>query len=253
MEHAPMRALLLVIFLTTCAAMAETPQDRRKKIEAHEQKPASKEALERKQRSIARLKAEGVRVNDSLPVIADSKAAKARSSEEVARRAVAVCLTAVKGEGLEQKTIDELVKRFQAETFFSPKELAFIQNADPARQERVQFSWRYECYWVLLWALGYVETLEPPHGICDVKKAIAILRDRGTEKFIKEAKLRPLAEILDEADLIYRYHWAVVDARVNGGEPPSKVEGGVVMERHYVLNWLVGYMDQPWDDVSTDT
>jgi hypothetical protein len=253
MDHVPMRALLLVFLLTNSAALADTPQDRRKKIEVHEQKPASKEALERKQRSIARLKMEGVRVNEFLPVIEDSNAAKARSSDEVARRAVAVCLTAVKGEGIEQKTIDELVKRFQAETFFSPKELAFIQNADPAKQDRVQFSWRYECYWVLLWALGYVESLEPPHGICDVKKAIAILRDRGTEKFIKEAKLRPLAEILDQADLIYRCHWAVVDARVNGGAPPPKVEGGVVMERHYVLNWLIGYMDQAWDDITTDT
>ncbi|MGO7286211.1 DUF4272 domain-containing protein, partial [Rhizobium ruizarguesonis] len=24
-------------------------------------------------------------------------------------------------------------------------------------------------------------------------------------------------------------------------------------ERHYALNWLTGYMDQDWDDISTDT
>jgi hypothetical protein len=44
-----------------------------------------------------------------------------------------------------------------------------------------------------------------------------------------------------------------VEARVNGGPQPPKVEGGVVLERHYVLNWLIGYMDQAWDDISTDT
>jgi hypothetical protein len=27
----------------------------------------------------------------------------------------------------------------------------------------------------------------------------------------------------------------------------------VVYERHYALNWLTGYMDQDWDDISTDT
>ena len=205
-EHVRMRALLLVFLLTTSAAMTEAPQERREKIQGHERKPASAEALERKKRSIARMKQEGVSVSEHLPAIEDSKGAKVRASQEVARRAIAICITAVKGEGLDQATIDELVKRFQAESFFSPEEKAFVGNADPAKRDRIQFSWRYECYWVLLWALGYVESLQPPHGICDVKKAIAILRDRGTEKFIKGAKLRPLAEILDQADLIYRYH-----------------------------------------------
>nr|WP_246762835.1 DUF4272 domain-containing protein [Rhizobium sp. NZLR1] len=28
---------------------------------------------------------------------------------------------------------------------------------------------------------------------------------------------------------------------------------GAVYARHYALNWLIGYMDQDWDDISTDT
>jgi len=27
----------------------------------------------------------------------------------------------------------------------------------------------------------------------------------------------------------------------------------VTLERHYALNWLIGYMEQEWDDISTDT
>ena len=27
----------------------------------------------------------------------------------------------------------------------------------------------------------------------------------------------------------------------------------VVIERHHALNWLIGYENQQWDDVSTDT
>jgi hypothetical protein len=27
----------------------------------------------------------------------------------------------------------------------------------------------------------------------------------------------------------------------------------VTDERHYALNWLIGYLEQAWDDVSTDT
>ena len=42
------------------------------------------------------------------------------------------------------------------------------------------------------------------------------LRDHGRDEFLKKANLRPKAEILDAADLIYRYHWAVRDAQLNG-------------------------------------
>jgi len=71
--------------------------------------------------------------------------------------------------------------------------------------------------------------------------------------FIQDANLRPIGEILDEADLIYRYHWAVKNARSKGEPPPANLDKGVVLERHHALNWLIGYMDQEWDDISTDT
>lgn len=79
------------------------------------------------------------------------------------------------------------------------------------------------------------------------------MRDRDTEQFIKDAKLRPLNEILDQADLIYRYHWGVVNARLKKTKAPANLQGGVVKERHYMLNWLIGYQDQKWDEISTDT
>lgn len=229
--------------------MSQTNEERKTKIEEHERK----EATERKANSIARLKKEGVPTTDHLPVIQDSKEAQSRTAEEIAHRAIAVCITAVKGEGLEQEKINTLVKKYNAEKFFSPEEAAFIANPNPTKQERIQFSWRYERYWVLLWALGYVDDLPRPEGICDVAKAVEFLRDRTTNQFVKDAKLRPLAVILDQADLIYRYDWAVVDARVQRKEVPAKLEKGVVLERHYALNWLIGYMGQDWDDISTDT
>ncbi len=68
-----------------------------------------------------------------------------------------------------------------------------------------------------------------------------------------QAKLRPQAELLDAADLIYRTHWAVRQARLDGEPSPAGLDPGVVHERHYALNWLIGYAGQAWDDMSTDT
>ena len=106
---------------------------------------------------------------------------------------------------------------------------------------------------MLLWALGYIDLLDRLESACDAAKAVSFLRDRDTAQFLKDAKLRPIAEILDQADLIYRYNWAVVNARIKNRELPGKLDAGVVQERHYVLNWLIGYMGQEWDEISTDT
>ena len=243
----------LILILFTTFAMSQTPDDRKAKIDELKAKEPSKEAKERKQRSVEQLKKEGVPVIEHLPVIEDSTEAKKRTTEEIAQRAIAVTIAAVKGEGLEQATVDSLVKKYGAEKFFSPEEAAFIKDASPTQPDRIKFSWRYECAWVLLWSLGYVDTLSKPEGICDVPKLVGILRDRDTAQFIKDAKLRAFDHILDQADLIYRYHWAVTDARIKTQPAPAKLEVGVVQERHYVLNWLVGYMEQEWDDISTDT
>jgi hypothetical protein len=250
-------ALLLIAL--ALAAMSQTPTptqdqlDRKKRIQEHEATTPSKEAIERKTRTTTRLKQEGVPMVENLPVLEDSTKAKKRTTEEIVHRAIAVCLAAVKGEGLEQEVVDQLVKQYGADQFFTPEEAAFISDKAPSQKDRIKFSWRYECLWVLWWSLGYIDKLDRPETICDVPKAVSFLKGHDAAQLCKEAKLRPLTEILDEADLIYRYHWATTNARLKGQEAPAKLEGGVVQERHYVLNWLIGYMDEAWDDISTDT
>jgi hypothetical protein len=214
----------------------------------------SNHALARKQRSEAILQAEGVPYIAHLPVIEDEQTAQLHSLEAVAWRAMALCIVAVKGEGLEQKRLLEVIEQYQLEQKFTPKEREFIYNAEPTEHDRIQFTWRYECYWVLLWALNYVEELSRPDKICDVPQAVRMMVDKTAEEFIKDAKLRSKSEILDAADLIFRYNWACVDARLNGRPIPSGLESGVVLERHYALNWLIDYAeDDGWDNISTDT
>ena len=211
-------------------------------------------SLERKQRSEAILKKEGVPFVTHLPVVEDEETAQIRSLEEVAWRAMALNIVAVKGEGLEQDRTLEIVDEYKLEHAFTPKEREFIFNDAPSEHERIQFAWRYEGYWALLWALNYIEELSRPDQICDVPRAVRIMVDRTVEQFIADAKLRSTSNILDAVDLIYRYDWACVDARLNGRPAPAGLDAGVVVERHHALNWLVGYADNAeWDDVSTDT
>lgn len=243
---------LLMVSLCACTQPNTSAEARKEQIMSIESN-ASSEALDRKARSDSRLGSEGVPVNDLLPAIEDSRQIKLRSRDEIAWRAMALLVVAVKGEGLEQPIVEEIVNDYGLEGHFTPAEAAFIKDQAPSEHERIQFAWRYEAAWSLLWALGYVEELGKPTTICDVPRAVGFLRNRSAAKFISDSSLRSAEAILDEADIIYRYHWAVVDARVSGKPTPASLEPGVTMERHYALNWLIGYMDQEWDDISTDT
>jgi hypothetical protein len=213
----------------------------------------SAEAIERRIRSESILRGEGVPFLTSLPVIETTAGALKRSKEEVALRTLCLSLAAAKGEGLEQDAVERVLKSYELRPHLTPKELAFVLDNSPSQHNRIQFIWRHDAAWTLLWALGFVAQLGKPAQPCDVEFAANIVTTRTTSQFIDDSKLRPIGEILDQADLIYRYHWAVRNAQIKGQQIPAALSPDVTEERHYALNWLIGYLEQAWDDVSTDT
>lgn len=211
------------------------------------------EAEDRKARSIAILAAEEVPYIDWLPPIETEAEAMRRERDQVVRRTIALTIVAVRGETRDYDLGQRLLDQFGAHDFLTPAEAAFMADRDPTDQDHINFIWRYEGVHVMLWALGIFEDLGRPDGIADVPRIAETLRELGTEGLMRDARLRPQSEILDAADLIYRYHWATTDARINGRPAPAGLDPSVVYERHYALNWLIGYGGQAWDDISTDT
>lgn len=212
------------------------------------------DAQERKERNEAWLEDMNVPINYNLPAIASENMAGGREMHEAEYRALALTLVALKGEGLEQELLEQIHKDFALQGELSPKEEAFFRDPTPSDQDKVNFVWRYESLNVILWYLGYVEELTYPGGICDVQYLVGVVRKAGGLPGLDEnARLRSKEELLEQADRIYRLHWAVVDARLRGQDAPSDLEPGVVYERHYALNWLIEHYEAAWDDVSTDT
>jgi uncharacterized protein DUF4272 len=187
-----------------------------------------------------------------LPLIETESMIPRRSDEEVALRAIALAIVAKAAYG-DRAATDALIDTYRIAPAFTPQERAFIDDPQPARREFVQLTWRIECAWMLLWALGFVDALGRPDGQIDPDEVVRMLEDRGRDGLVAAAKLRPAGELLDAADLIYRYHWAVRDAQFHGRAPPAGLNSDVVAERHCALNWLIGYGDAEWDEVSTDT
>lgn len=228
----------------------------------HSDLKITESGMRRKERSEKILSESNIPVNKSLPVICGDEDAVIRDVNEIAKRAIALCIVALKGEchgtnhDLEdtRALITRIINQYNASEFLSPKERLFIENDYPDMEDVVYFSWCYEGYLVMLWALGYVDELEYPSSICNVPAAVAILKEHETyADFIAHAQMRRKDEILDAADLIYRYDWVCVDSRINNRPVPGELDDGVVYERHRALNWLITYMEQEWDQVTTDT
>lgn len=195
-----------------------------------------------------------------------------QTPQEVARRALILWAVALRGEGIPKDEAIGLIVQLDLWPSVSPDEKRFLEDDDPDEELSRKMVWRHECVWVLMWALGYIDELDWPSGMCDVPRLVKLIEPfEADENFIKNAKLRDTSEILDARDLTMRIHWAIRDAHLNHGGMISAdldwssedYDGihvqqspavGVVEQRHHTLNWLVKFLDEAnWDDIDTPT
>ncbi len=209
--------------------------------------------VQRRSRSVAVMRAEGVPVNEWLPILALEEEVDLPSTEQVAMRAAAVLVVALKGHGMPQERVDNVSRDYGLAGWFSPNEAKFIRDPRPTVRERQIQTWRYEAAKALLWTLGFVDRLDGPRTLADPEELASFVLDHTREQFLVDATFRSKSEVLDQADLIYRYRWALVDARLQGLGSPAGLNADVAMERHQAFNWLIEHAEAGWDDISLDT
>lgn len=222
------------------------------------------EDLQRRERSINALKEQAIPYLENLSNEIFEKEVLLKSREEMLQRAAALFAVAVYSEVM----LSENPDRNEALTYFSKMdeiygiqnwitsaEAAYIANPNSEETERIQFVWRYECCGVLLWAAGIVEELPYPSDICDVPVIAGLFwQHQGIDDLLSKGIPRTVTEILDAADLNYRYDWACVDARIHQKETPARLDSGIVMERHYTFNWVIGANNRAdWDYIQPNT
>ena len=202
------------------------------------------------------LRERGIALNPQLPMIDDDEDVTLRSEEDVWRRLVAlwgVVSTAM----LRQNTFfKEYFTVEERRSMLSNDEAAFLFDDTPAEEDIIRFSWRLEGLVFLAWCAGLVDELGLPVAPSSAEAILPLYpHDLAEASTLRAAiRLRNKAEILDQADLLYRLHWAVRDAKLNGGEAPAGINPGVVLEWHHAANWMIRDGDQDdWDAVSTDT
>jgi hypothetical protein len=179
-----------------------------------------------------------------------------RSAQEVARRAIALYCTTGLAYGADRADLLRWLAENDLKTALSPYEAKLFAASALSERETIQVTWYAERLIVLLWALCKIDELPPANEQCNTAIAAKFLppfADIQVAAFMDGARLRPDIELIEMADKTLNLHWAARDAKFNNRPPPSHVDIGIILERHYAINWVTGYEGLEWDMVTADT
>ncbi|WP_281233048.1 DUF4272 domain-containing protein [Flavobacterium gelatinilyticum] len=221
-----------------------------------DQTQLTEDQIQRKADSEKILERENIKINKHLPCIESENETTIRSAKEIAERLSVLAVTnLVAFNSISAEEAVDYLQEYHLWEKVTEGEKEFL--ADPTEDKKMYETWKCEGIWTLTWALKKVDALDFPNEFCSLENISAenypVGKDKDPYEFINAvSEVRSKKEILDAADLYYRFNWACVDERING----RQIEGinpGIVYERQYALNWLIHYMDQDWDNVTCDT
>ncbi|MBC3886580.1 DUF4272 domain-containing protein [Undibacterium griseum] len=202
----------------------------------------------RKELSELILHKRGIRLNLQLPLIESEEEITLRSKDDVAQRLYALCLLHHSAQEALQPEVRRLLETTgSAGLSHLEQQQLYTPEATAASTDALSF---------LLWCCG----LKKEAGMPDGKQALteiatlwqAISRQPATLPL--QLHLRSRTDILDWADLLYRLHWAVRHAHLNGKPVPGRLDAHAVHAWHKAVNWMIRYDDEnDWDRVSTET
>ncbi len=179
---------------------------------------------------------------------------KIRGAQEIARRALTLSAVVACAYGRDRQDVVQWLKAENLWQEATPEEREFLLG-ETDEETRVNQTWKTEALVPLLWSINKLAELPGLDGECDtdpLKKAVVWPPD-PTAEYIASATLRSEEEIYAQHENVYQAHWKVRDARINNKRAPRNLDPGVVYERHYGFNWIIGYWGQAWDDITTDT
>ena len=178
-----------------------------------------------------------------------------RTTEQIARRAIALHCTIAAAHGVSKADISEWLQEEGLWEELTPRELRFmIQEENPDR-EVWWMTWFAEAQVALLWAIQKIDVLPPLMAKCNTGPVVDAMPGlfESTIPFIESSSLRDPAELQSEEEELYDIRCELEKTLRNGKASPQGFDKDVAFFRHYGLSWVVGYCGQAWDEITPDT
>lgn len=187
-------------------------------------------------------------VNKHLPTIESLAEVSPRTAQDVAKRACAMSYVVGLAFRADPQPLIERLKSYSLWDFVTGREKSLLEAEDVTQAEEDELGWLPEGIMALAWSLGLIEMDNFEYCSDDLASKFPFNVDPSD--FITKVKLRPLAEIQAQSDLLYQMHWAAVHMRLKGMEMPF--DEGVIYERRRAIDWVYG-VEEYWEDIPMGT
>jgi len=202
-----------------------------------------------KQKSQEYLRQHNIPINEHLPCIEPASAISPQNPQDIARRAVVLSYVVGIGFGQSGSRLRKALEEFDLYQFASAEERRLFIATQHTEQQKTDALWLVECVQALGWCLQLIGL--DPFLRCDDDLASNLPAPfADPSRFIASAKLHPLPELRQQADLHYRLHWAAVECRLRGIS--SAIDESIIRQRRKALDWVIG-VEPDWDLVRLDT
>jgi len=189
-----------------------------------------------------------IEIPNHLPLIESIDEVNPRTAKEVASRLCAISYVLGLGFGAERTLLKIYLEGYKLMDFVSDYEKRLLEEENISEQDVINMTWLTEAVQSLAWCLGIVGLDNFKH--CDDNLVEKIPLNIDPNQFINEAKVRPIIEIQEQADLLYRMHWYARNCRLIGKE--CNFSEGIVSERRKAIDWVYG-VEENWDEIPMDT
>ena len=180
---------------------------------------------------------------------------KMKTPQEVAKRGLVLIGVFQAATGRNKETIINLLKENQLWSEISELEKKFLETSDEeSKFISMQYSWRAEAVYILLWTLNRFNFQEIPKNESNLDQISDLLKE---DDFVKKidmnlAKFRSVKEIYNILDEVRKINWEIRDSLINKKESPNDYHPSIIYEWYYALNWL-NKPDEEWDYITTET
>jgi hypothetical protein len=207
-------------------------------------------AIERKQNTEKLLETLGIPIPNELPPIEEEAAISLRDPREIAERILV--LTYLNCVAVDNDLREEIIAFLKHENLWdkvSEVERELFDKTQLSDEEATQIVWRGESIWMLLWVINKVNDLGLPVDEVNLSDIFVRLPEfmKDTKEFLNTATIRPLSDILDQSDLIFRINWAMRQAHLDGSDEIA-LNQSIAYERYHAINWVTSVRPQ-WDEI----
>ena len=205
-------------------------------------------AVERKKKSEERLASLGIHIVDELPPMEEESLVVPRTGQEIAQRILVLTyLNCVAADSNLQQDVIAFLKQESLWENASAEEKRLFEKSQLSEEDTSKIGWRGESIWLLLWTINRVDALDLPASEVNIRDVFerlpAFMSD--TRDFIQSASIRPLSEILDQSDFIFRLTWTIHVQP--GGTNEMIFDPSIAYERHYAISWVTS-AHETWDE-----